>query len=224
MNPHSGRMASTGAAHIGTFLRLFAAATYGGSGGGGGAAAGTGAAARAAGATAGFSTPADSSAAPLGASEAGAASPALSPPPRPMAARRSFERFSRCSGISVTNPRQSVQERCARWFRSASAGHSRAAIAPAAKRTPAERTTRRRPHDSTRAGSAGPAADMARVASKVIQERSALVVSLSEARAKPSEHRRPSRFRSNSHIVRSFTREVSPEWLPLSGHRSSPSR
>ena len=57
MNPHSGRMASTGAAHIGTFLRLFAGGDVGRIGrrrwrGGGG----TGAAARAAGAAAGFST------------------------------------------------------------------------------------------------------------------------------------------------------------------------
>ncbi len=93
----------------GSCARVLAATTYGGSGLGGGAAAGGAAAAatggrgrcrrgRRRGTVAVGVVVGD---APAG-SEPDASDPASVPPPRPSAARRSRERLSRCSGISVT--------------------------------------------------------------------------------------------------------------------------
>jgi hypothetical protein len=94
---------STGRAHTGIFRRAIAAATSGRTGLGGGA---TGSGAAAAGAAAGASAAAGSTAALLlAAASSGASSP-------PIAARRSLERFSRCSGISVTRVGSSADQAC----------------------------------------------------------------------------------------------------------------
>ena len=88
----------------GIFARRLAAATYGGSGFGGGATAGAAAALRPTGpdgaAAAGVASVVAGVAAGA-ASEAPSVLAAASPPPSPNAARRSRERLSRCSGISV---------------------------------------------------------------------------------------------------------------------------
>ena len=105
MNSHSGIRLSAAIAQNGIFLRRLAAATYGGSGFGGGAGAGAAAALRAAGPLGGGGArpvrrrrwwPAPAA----GASAAAGRRRRRHPSPR--AARRSRERFSRCSGISVT--------------------------------------------------------------------------------------------------------------------------
>src|SRR3954452_23798374 len=110
MNPQIGNRLSVAIAQNGIFRRRLAAAMYGGSGFGGGATAGVplGALAGVAGAAAAGVE--DSTVA--GVAAAAGASPGADSPPS--AARRSFERFSRCSGISVTavlSPRQSVRAR-----------------------------------------------------------------------------------------------------------------
>ena len=112
MNTHSGSRLSADIAQNGIFLRRLAAATYGGSGfGGGGGGRQRGGLARrpdrsvAAAAAAGV-------AAPVVAGVAAGASPPLaaaSSPPSPRAARRSRDRFSRCSGISVTRVLSAIQ-------------------------------------------------------------------------------------------------------------------
>src|SRR5882672_1329770 len=104
MKPQIGSKLSVAIAQNGIFLRLFAAAMNAGSGLGGGGAAG---AARA-GVAAGCATAAAADASTFAgvAVVAGASAGADSPS---SAARRSLDRFSRCSGISVTgflSPRQ----------------------------------------------------------------------------------------------------------------------
>src|SRR5262245_41672272 len=105
MNAQIGISDNAAIAQIGIFGRRFAAAMYGGSGLGGGASVGAGPARRPAGpagaAAAGVAAAVVAGAAVGAASAAASPLGGASPPPSPSAARRSRERFRRCSGISV---------------------------------------------------------------------------------------------------------------------------
>ena len=104
MNAQIGINESAAIAQKGIFARRLAAATYGGSGFGGGASAGTAAALRPTGPDGGAAAavaPVVAGVAAGADSDAPSAAGAASPPPSPNAARRSRERLSRCSGISV---------------------------------------------------------------------------------------------------------------------------
>ena len=106
MNSQIGIRLSAAIAQNGIFGRLFAAATYGGSGFGGGGGAGAAAALRPAGAAGAAAASGVAGALAAGVAAWPSSPPAASPswpPPRPSAARRSRDRFSRCSGISVTS-------------------------------------------------------------------------------------------------------------------------
>src|SRR5690349_3069483 len=105
MTAHTGRKASTGMAQMGMRLRSSEAWTYAGTGSGSLTTSGTGAAAAAAGAAL------DAASTSVDADAAGAAAPPASPPPSPSAARRSWERFSRCSGTSVNASSEAVVDR-----------------------------------------------------------------------------------------------------------------
>ena len=104
MKAQIGIRLSAASAQIGIFGRAFAAAMYGGSGFGGGGAGGALGGWRPGGplgaAAAGAVSPVVAGAA--GCASVAGVSPPSSPPPSPSAARRSFERRSRCSGTSVT--------------------------------------------------------------------------------------------------------------------------
>src|SRR6185369_7980084 len=98
-----GRKASTGITQSGIFLRFSEARTYDGTGLGGTTASSTGATAAGRAAAAAGSTELPASLAAAGAASPPPPASPPSPPPRPSAARRSRERFSRCSGTSVTD-------------------------------------------------------------------------------------------------------------------------
>ena len=103
MNIQIGSRLSAPIAQNGIFGRLLAAAMYGGSGGGGGGGAAAAAALRGVGpeGAAGAASPVVAGVAAAAGSPLGAASPPSDEELSPSAARRSRERFSRCSGISV---------------------------------------------------------------------------------------------------------------------------
>ncbi len=103
MNIQIGSRLSAPIAQNGIFGRRLAAAMYGGSGGGGGGGAAAAAALRGVGpeGAAGAASPVVAGVAVAAGSPLGAASPPSDEELSPSAARRSRERFSRCSGISV---------------------------------------------------------------------------------------------------------------------------
>src|SRR5262245_39789713 len=127
MKAQSGSSATTGIAQYGMRLRRIAAWTYSGGGFGGGATTAGAAAARAgAGVAAGAgSTSVEGVAAAAG---GGGVAPPASAGDNPNCSRRSRERLSKCSGISVTAP--SVGDESAVTL-GGTQGHSGTGAAPA---------------------------------------------------------------------------------------------
>ena len=131
MNSQTGSRLRLSIAQNGIFWRDFAAATYGGSGFGGGGGAAAAAALRPTGPLGGAAAAGAAAAVVAGVAAAGASPPAAGrvvAPEAEHAARRSRDRFSRCSGISVT--RRHDRRRPAARTNSACVPSSRVRVRP----------------------------------------------------------------------------------------------